>query len=306
MAHPLISILLCCYNGADYLEEQIGSILHQTYPNIELIISDDASTDDTPALLEKYLNNPAIVIRFNDKNMGLQKNIEMAFSLSKGHFICFADQDDYWLPEKVGKLYKAINNYSLVYSDSELVDAKGNSLDRKLSDFRKLQNVHDSKGFSVDNAVSGHSMMATRELLQHALPIPPEHFHDWWIAVQASNLNGIKYLDEKLTLYRQHTNNVTPSYIEKATGSRTLNKRYKQFLQELKGLELLKNNQLEKQQLFYARFYDLHLLKNNGRFAWPLFWFLVKNKQDIFRFSKKSNLSQLNEIRKRARGDRLI
>ncbi|MDB5275225.1 MAG: alpha-L-Rha alpha,3-L-rhamnosyltransferase [Ferruginibacter sp.] len=304
MNHPLISILLCTYNGADYLEEQIQSLLHQTYPNIEIIISDDASTDKTSNILKKYTSNPKITINFNEKNVGLQRNIGVAAALSNGRFICFSDQDDYWLPRKVERLFNSIGSYSLVYSDSKLVDSKGNSLNKNLSDFRKLQDVMDSKGFSVDNAVSGHSMMATRELLNVALPIPEEHFHDWWIAVQASNLNGIKYLDEKLTLYRQHTKNITPSYIEKVAGSRSFNKRHGQFIKELQGLELLKNNELEKQKLFYKQFYNLHLQKKKGSFTWPLFWFLIRNKKDIYRFSKKSELSQLNEIRKRSRAEK--
>ena len=304
MNHPLISILLCTYNGEDYLEEQIQSLIHQTYTNIEIIISDDASTDGTSIILKKYASYPKITISLHNENVGLLKNIGLAAALSKGVFICFSDQDDIWLPEKIEKLYNAIANYSLVYSDSKLVDAKGNYLNKNLSDFRKLQDFFDSKGLSVDNAVSGHSMMATKELLKCALPIPEGHFYDWWIAVQAANLNGIKYLDEKLTLYRQHTKNITPSYIKKVTGSRTFNKRYDQFLKELKGLELLKNNTLETQKLFYKHFYNLHLGKNKGRFAWGLFWFLIRNKMDIYRFSKKSNLSQLNEIRKRARGEK--
>lgn len=304
MDHPLISILLCTYNGAAYLEEQIQSILQQTYTNIEVIISDDASTDETRNIIKKYIDNPTFIINLNDDNVGLLKNIELAAALSKGLFICFADQDDIWLPEKVEKLYQAIDKYSLVYSDSKLVDAKGNYLNKNLSDFRKLQDVFDSKGFSVDNAVSGHSMMASRELLSCALPIPEGHFYDWWIAVQASNLNGIKYLNEKLTLYRQHTKNLTPSYIKKVTGSRTFSKRYNQFTKELEGLELLKNNKLEKQPSFYTQFYNLHLLKKKGRFTWPLFWFLISNKKDIYRFSKKSTLSQLNEIRKRSRAEK--
>lgn len=304
MEHPLISILLCTYNGAEYLEEQIQSILNQTYTNIEVIISDDASKDETIEIIKKYSSNAKFIINLNPTNVGLNKNIELAAALSNGYFICFSDQDDIWLPEKIEHLYNAIDNYSLIYSDSILIDAKGNYLNKNLSDFRKLQDVFDSKGFSVDNAVSGHSMMATKETMKWALPIPEGHFYDWWIAVQASNLNGIKYLDKKLTLYRQHTKNITPSYIKKATGSRTFNKRYDQFTKELEGLGLLKNNKLEKQKSFYTQFYNLHILKNKGFFTWPLFWFLIKNKKDIYRFSKKSNLSQLNEIRKRSRAEK--
>src|SRR4051812_26729557 len=59
LMYPLISIVLCSYNGAKFIDEQIQSLLQQTYPNLEIIISDDASTDNTPALLEKYKTHPA-------------------------------------------------------------------------------------------------------------------------------------------------------------------------------------------------------------------------------------------------------
>ena len=54
MSYPLVSIVLCSYNGEKFIKEQVDSLLNQTYPNLEIIISDDASTDHTPQILEGY------------------------------------------------------------------------------------------------------------------------------------------------------------------------------------------------------------------------------------------------------------
>lgn len=306
MDQPLISVIVCTYNGALFLEEQLQSILAQTYSNIEVIITDDASTDATCQIIQKYSTNPAITINLNKENIGLQKNIELSAGLCKGSYIAFSDQDDIWLPQKIERLYAAIGKHSLVYSDSKLIDNKGNDLHKSLSDFRRFQNIYHSKGFGIYNAVSGHTTLGTRDLVMQSLPIPTGFYHDWWIAIQAANLNGIQFLNKKLTLYRQHDNNLTENIIEKELGSRPFYKRYEEYSRDLKWLELLKNNPLEKDKSFYTEFYNLNLLKKQGRFVWPLFWFMIRHQKSIFLFSKKNFLSQLFEIRKRARSEREV
>jgi len=301
---PLISIVLCTYNGADFLEKQLQSIYAQSYPNLEIILSDDASSDATKNILEKYKNHPATIINFNKKNIGFAKNFEYGATLSTGEYIAFCDQDDIWMPQKIEKLYAAIGNHSLVYSDSRLIDENENALHKNLSDFRKLQNIYTSKGFAFFNAVSGHTMMAKREILAYSLPTPAGYYHDWWFALQATNLNGVKFLDEKLTLYRQHDKNVTENIIVKKLGSRTFSKRYEVFLHELKWIEILANNRIEKEKCFYNKLHSLFILKKTQYYVWPLFWFLLKNRKDIFMFSKKKYTSQFFEIRKYARGER--
>src|SRR5437868_15054123 len=108
MSHPLISIVLCSYNGERFIKEQIDSILHQTYPNIELIISDDASTDETARILKEYKGDQKIKLFFQDENVGATKNFEFAIKQVRGEFIAFSDQDDIWLPQKLERLYSAI------------------------------------------------------------------------------------------------------------------------------------------------------------------------------------------------------
>lgn len=306
MDSPLISIVVCTYNGERFLDEQLQSVISQTYQNLEIIISDDHSTDATITILKKYENLKNVSIIYKEKNVGFTKNFESAASLAKGRYIAFSDQDDIWLNSKIEKLYNTISNYSLVYSNSILIDDKGMSLNKCLSDFRKMKDIiKDSRGFAFHNVVSGHTMMIDRELLPYAFPIPEKFYHDWWIAIQAANINGIIFLNEPLTFYRQHTDTVTKTIVDKTVGSRKREKRHQDYLQDLKWLELFKNNKIEKNKLFYNQLYDLYLLKARQRFVWPLFFFLLRNENVIFKFFKKSYLSKLIEIRKMARGERM-
>ena len=99
-----IDILMATYNGEKYLKEQIESILNQTYKNIRLIISDDASKDSTPQILEEYRKKDSrIEIYLNKENRGVVKNIEFLLEKVEDKFYMLADQDDVWLPLKVEK-----------------------------------------------------------------------------------------------------------------------------------------------------------------------------------------------------------
>jgi len=305
MNYPLISIIICTYNGERFLKEQIQSIVEQTYPNLEIIISDDASTDKTKAILSEYKKFSNIQLVFNNTNIGFVKNFEFAARLANARYIAFSDQDDVWLPRKIEKLYHAIGNHSLVYSDSTLINQDGQSLNKKLSDFKHMKNINDSRGFIFSNVISGHTIMINKELLKYALPIPESYYHDWWFGVQAANLKGIIYLNEVSTLYRQHRATVTKTIVERKRGSRKFSKRFQHYLRELKWVELIKNSELEKHKPFYNQLYNLLLLKNKKVFVWSLFCFLLRNEKVFFQFSKKGFFSKIIEIRKMARGERL-
>ena len=196
--NPLISVVLCTYNGADFLKEQMDSLLTQTWKPIEIIVSDDGSTDNTRDILLSYKHHTQIQLFFQDKNLGPIKNVEFALRNTIGDFIAFADQDDIWKSEKVETLYKSMDQSLLVYSDSELVNEKGETLNKKLSDLRHMYTGTDSKGFVFSNVVWGHAMMIKRDLLQYALPIPENIPHDIWLAYIATAHGGIQYLDKVL------------------------------------------------------------------------------------------------------------
>jgi len=101
-----ISVIIPSYNSALYLDEAIGSVLNQTYGNLELTIVDDASRDNTGEVLKKYLNDPRVKCIRNQKNSGLSFSRNAGIAASKGNLVAFLDADDMFLPEKLEKQIK--------------------------------------------------------------------------------------------------------------------------------------------------------------------------------------------------------
>ncbi|EEY35290.1 glycosyltransferase, partial [Pseudoleptotrichia goodfellowii] len=105
-----IDILLATYNGEKYLEEQLYSILNQSYPNINLLIRDDGSKDKTVDIIKKYAQKDERIKFIEDDlgNLGFLKNFEKLLEHSEENYIMFSDQDDIWNPDKIEKSYKKI------------------------------------------------------------------------------------------------------------------------------------------------------------------------------------------------------
>ena len=230
---PLISVVLCTFNGERFLQEQLRSIEEQTYPNLEVIISDDASTDSTKDILNEYEKCLGFKVFYQDENLGYIKNFAFALSKANGAFIALCDQDDVWLPHKIETLFQRFENEWLVYSDSLLVNDNGESLSKKLSSIRNMYSGRETKGFFLFNVVWGHALMMRRELLSTALPIPEGIPHDIWLAYKAATITGIKYCDQVLTHYRQHQNTCTQTLLPKNVQTRTLSKRFQDYLKQL-------------------------------------------------------------------------
>jgi glycosyltransferase involved in cell wall biosynthesis len=302
MEFPLVSVVLCCYNGAKHLAEQVESILNQTYKNIELIIADDASTDNTAEIARRFESHHNVKVIVREKNLGLSANFYDAAMKSKGDFIAFSDQDDIWLPGKIETLLGNIGKYPLVYSDSLLVNESGKSLDKKLSDLRNMYSGDDSRGYIFYTCVWGHGMLVKKKLLLDARPFPPGIHHDVWLAFIAFSNGGIKYHDEVLTLYRQHSGSTSKTLAEKMP-SRKKEKRYRDFLKQLEWIGLMKDHERKEYHPFYETLYNLYARKGRGKYVFSLFLFLIANREHLFMFSKKNYLSQLIEIAKQAKGE---
>ena len=118
-----ISVALCTYNGAKYIEEQIKSILNQTYVVNEIVIGDDKSTDNTLDIIKNLLINSNIDLNIieNENNLGFKKNFYNTISRCKGDIIFFSDQDDVWDNNKVKKtieIFQQNPNALLVFSNA--------------------------------------------------------------------------------------------------------------------------------------------------------------------------------------------
>jgi glycosyltransferase involved in cell wall biosynthesis len=124
---PVVSVLLPVYNGADFLEEAISSVLSQSFEDLELIIRDDQSTDQSRNIIRKFTDK-RIVVAENDANLGLFGNINACLSLSSGHFVHLFSQDDIMHVDCLESQLESLLKYKeagMVYCGTRAIDENG-------------------------------------------------------------------------------------------------------------------------------------------------------------------------------------
>ena len=116
--NPLISVLIPTYNNGKYIKQAIESVYAQSYDNIEIIVIDDGSTDNTKEVLKRYKN----IKYFYIEHKGIPFARNVALEKAKGEYIAFLDSDDYWLPEKLNtqiQYFKDHPNCEIVFTKYE-------------------------------------------------------------------------------------------------------------------------------------------------------------------------------------------
>lgn len=209
-----IGVVLCAYNGARYLREQIDSILAQTRPPSLILILDDCSKDDTAAIAESYARkDPRIRLIRNESNLGYAKNFEKGISLCDTDFIALSDQDDIWLPEKLERLAAELESHpgsGMAYCNAEYMLADGTRSGHPV--------FAESDGFTADPVqsrrglleakwnVHGNFILLESEMKTLIVPNPiiRSHGHDSWICLNAFFLRKPRYVSTPLSLYRLH------------------------------------------------------------------------------------------------------
>lgn len=229
----MISVVMCTYNGAKFIKEQVDSILQQTEADFELVVCDDCSNDGTWEILQEYASgHDDIRIFRNEQNLGFLKNYEKALGLASGEYIALSDQDDIWMPNHLEVLKNLLGERTIACGNSLLVDEKGNPLGMTLKEQEDLTVVSENPldlALSVmvyRNPLQGAAMLFRRSFLEKALPIPEGiKYHDSWFAALACFMEGVSYTDEVILCYRMHGENLSGLHTKKNRGN-ILNKRY--------------------------------------------------------------------------------
>src|SRR5690554_6293428 len=215
------------YQGAAHLAEQLDSILAQQRTPDEVVVSDDASTDGTGALLEDYARrHPSIIrLRSNPSRLGLRLNMQAAIEQAQGDVLVLADQDDLWHPEKLVAVEQAFADpaMTLWFSDAELIDAQGHAMRHTAWEAVSFDAAHQQRlrDGSLERllgaqTVTGATMAVRADVARVALPFPPElegpghlFLHDGWLAALAGAMGRVVVDPRRLTSYRQHDRQVT-------------------------------------------------------------------------------------------------
>ena len=210
-----VIVLMATYNGAPYLREQLDSIIHQSYNNIEIMVRDDGSTDGTIDILKEYENKNLIQVSYG-KNIGVMKSfLGLAEKAGEADYYSFADQDDIWLPEKISRavehLEKGDNELPQVYfSDFDFYDGKMNyvrrfpTLTRPYSLVRTLVGSQLGVGFTL---VFNHTV---KKLIEESKPTKMKIYaHDHWVTLMGLALGEMIYDPVVTTKHRRHEKNAS-------------------------------------------------------------------------------------------------
>ncbi len=236
---PLVSVALASYNGGKYIEKQIKSILKQDYPNIEIIVSDDGSKDDTLKVLKKFKNKIKV---FHNNDHGLLGNFVNAIKHCKGKYIALSDQDDIWEPNKITRLVEKIDGFDIIQSGVCVIDEKDNYHPKKYMheayevDKTTKYWVHDN---IVENTMLGCTTLMNAEFVKKFSDIPKQIiYHDLWLLYNAIlNGRGMVYIDEQLVLYRQHGENTAYLTYNSSDWKDKKIKADKYMIESFKGLD---------------------------------------------------------------------
>ncbi|NEQ47746.1 MAG: glycosyltransferase [Leptolyngbya sp. SIOISBB] len=273
-----VGIVLATYNcDRAHFAAQIHSIQHQDFQRWRCLITDDGSKPEIQQYMADLIaDDPRFIVQIQPQNLGSYHNFESGLNFFRQDeaitHIAFADQDDVWQPQKLTHLLRAMirSDALLAHSDLSLIDDQGQTLHPSVWQYEQRHPEQlDAELLLLRNTVTGCSTIIARQLLEAALPFPPQQktgdwYHDHWLAIVAAHKGCIAHVREPLVQYRQHGENVVGA--EKQAGS--VRTEIVLWLQK-KGRLTLQSYRIHRDlsQAFFQRFYPLETIDQRNPFA---------------------------------------
>ncbi len=218
MEKPLVTVVVGCYNHSRYIVECLNSIKAQTYNNIELLIGDDASPDNSVEVIDQWLqenNYPAKTV-YHDKNTGVVKMLNECMEHVHGKHVKFIAADDFLHPDcisrSVTELEKYGDEYGMIFTDIFTVDENSNRI-TDFADYNALGLV-DREVFRREqkkiNRIAAISTLVRTDVMRETGPYSEDFFlEDYYKWLQINERYYIGYVSEKLCYYRLHNENIS-------------------------------------------------------------------------------------------------
>lgn len=223
--NPLVTVICSCYNHENFVIESLNSVINQDYKNIELIIVDDFSSDNSKKVIENWiLNHPEIAFIANKKNLGITKSFNNALKSAKGKYIIDLAADDILMPNCVELQLKKFENSSfknlgIVYGNAELIAENDDFIslyfDIETSKKIKTGNVYLSvlEGFQKICSVSAMAKKSVYEQLKGYDESLVYEDLDFWI--RASRVFDFDFIDTVLVKKRILKNSLGNDFYKK-------------------------------------------------------------------------------------------
>lgn len=215
-----IDILLPVHNGGKFLAEQLDSLESQAGEAFRILIRNDASTDDSAAIIEDYRSRSRheVVILPDREHRGVIGSVNQLLAASDAPYVMFCDQDDIWLADKVAVSLSRMRQLEdhhgrdcplQVFTDKQVVASDNKLLHES---FMACQNLHPAEAnlsrLLLQNVASACTMMVNRATVELCGQIPSQAvMHDHWISLLVMALGRMDYVDKPTMRYRQHEDN---------------------------------------------------------------------------------------------------
>ncbi|MCB2862764.1 glycosyltransferase family 2 protein [Streptococcus suis] len=284
-----VNILMSTYNGQQFLAEQIRSIQEQSYTDWTLFIRDDGSSDRTREIIKDFVEQDQRIHFIDvetDENLGVIKSFHRLLKCQKADYYFFSDQDDVWLPDKLEASLQESQIYPpdqplMVYMDLTVVNqdlhVMTESMIRSQSHHANTLLVEEL----TENTVTGGVAMINHSLAELWSGTEDILMHDWYLALLASALGKLVFIDKPGELYRQHADNVL--------GARTLSKRFKKWIRPhilfAVYWDLIKNSQKQARHLL-----QMPLSQSNRELIEAFVTIMDKPMLERFRILRKYGL----------------
>ena len=209
MYEPLVTVIIPSYNHAQYIENAISSVLNQTYKNIELIIIDDGSLDESHIIIKKYMEYPSVTVQLNSDNNGQSYVLTQGLVMSRGSLVCFLASDDWYLTNKielqVAKFSTLSSDYGCVYgTGARYFENESNQIEITLEKFRgNILKEMITKPFCVYPATP----MFRRECFDKVKFDETHTVEGEGIFIKLAIYYKFDYVDEVVAVMRDHSYN---------------------------------------------------------------------------------------------------
>lgn len=219
MEQPLVSVICACYNQSKFVVESLESVKNQTYQNLEIVIWDDASADDSGEKIDDWIaKNPELNILFikNKINLGICKSLNIAQNLTTGKYIQVLALDDTLFPDKITRqveiLEKSKENEALVFTDALLMNDDSKLYQNKFIGFHKkylsLKSGNYFEELIGGNFIPAMSILYKSSHLKNAGPWDEELvFEDYDMLIRLAKEYDFIYDPIVSVTYRMHENN---------------------------------------------------------------------------------------------------
>lgn len=215
----MISFIIPSYNRSSYLRQLLDSILKQDYDDIEIIVVDDNSADETPAVMREYVQNYSFIKYFrNPRNMGCGYNRGFGFNQSVGDYVVFADDDDYYTDSSfvTNSLLKFTEypTLSFVSGNVHIKTEKSNEIKvarMNVSGFLDQKDYLENFNFKYDKPQSTFPTVFKRSSLVEAEIGQMKMVNDAAIYLRSLLYGDVFQMDEPVGVYRIHDTNITKS-----------------------------------------------------------------------------------------------